>query len=91
MKTLSRIIFGVIFLALIIANLSTLVSGIMLGSKINFYEVETRKLHQQNIELEKKAYQVNSYQSIASEAARLDFSKKVEPMYIDTLTVARSQ
>ena len=91
MKAFSKLLFGVFFLGLIIANVSTFVSSIVLGSKINYYEIETRKLHQQNIELEKKAYQVSSYQSIASEAARLNFVKKVEPMYIDNLPVARSQ
>ena len=91
MKLIRRLIFTILFFTLIVSNLSIFVSSISLGAKINYFEIETSKLHMQNIELEKKAYQVNSYQSIASDAAQLDFVKKAEPMYIDNLAVAWRQ
>lgn len=91
MKTLIKTTLFFFFLALVFSNLYTFVSGIKLSEKINYYEQETRKLHTQNIELEKNVYEKNSLAQIASEAALLDFTKKVEPTHLDRLQYARRQ
>ena len=86
-KTIWALLF-ILFPILACANIYIFVSGISLGEKINYYERESKTLHGQNIELEKKVYEVNSLQYTASEAARLEFVKKVEPIYIQNLPVA---
>lgn len=58
------------------------------SEKITFYEIETKKLKQNNIELEKKAFVANSLQRAASVAAELKFTKKAEPYFLDNLRVA---
>ena len=76
------------FVFLLAANIYIFLSGMNLSEKINTYEKETRRLHQENIDLEAKAYEANSLQYAASRAAELDFTKKAEPYFLDTLRVA---
>ena len=88
MKYIARTVFGIIFILLVGCNLYILASSFKLESSINFYEREIAMYHQENVELEKKAYQVDSLNYSASEAARLSFVKEVEPMYLDKLQYA---
>ena len=88
MKNLIKSAFIFSFIALAIVNLFIFVSSIKMSEKINFYETETKKLHMQNIELEKNLYESGSLSRIASEAAELSFTKTVEPTYLDKLKYA---
>lgn len=88
MKNLIKSLFIFSFIALAVVNLFIFVSSIKMSEKINFYETETKKLHTQNIELEKNLYQSSSLSQVASEAAELEFTKKVEPTYLDKLQYA---
>lgn len=76
------------FVVLLVANIYIFLSGMNLSEKINTYEKETRRLHQENIDLEAKAYEANSLQYASSRAAELDFTKKAEPYFLDNLRVA---
>jgi cell division protein FtsB len=76
------------FVLLLAANIYIFLSGMNLSEKINTYEKETKRLRQENIDLEAKAYEANSLQHAASRAAELDFSKKAEPYFLDNLRVA---
>jgi len=89
MKNIIKSTIYIVFLALIFANFSIFASSISISQKITYYESESQKLHQENIELERQAYEVNSLQHIASEAANLQFTQQTKPMYIDNLKVAR--
>jgi hypothetical protein len=91
MKTIIKSIFFVVFASLVVANVYIFVSSIKLGERITFYESEIKKLHNANIELEQKVYKVNSLQYSASQAAALDFTKKVEPIYLDKLHFAQKE
>ena len=76
---------------LIASNVYIFVSGFTISEKISYYEQEIKKLHQQNIDLEQKAYKVNSLQHTASEAATLGFDKRTEPIYLDELHFAKKE
>lgn len=78
----------VFFLGLVVANIFVFVSQMRLGEDINYYEKEVRRLHQENIELEKKAYAANSLQYAASKAAEMEFVKKTEPYFLENLRYA---
>ena len=83
--------FGIIWLFFILllgANIYIFLSGMDLSQKINTYEKETKRLHQENIDLEAKAYEANSLQYAASRAADLDFTKKAEPYFLENLHFA---
>lgn len=88
MKNLIKTSFIILFITLAVINIYVFVSGIRLGEKINYYDSETKKLHSENIELEKKLYEASSLNTVASEAAELDFTKKVEPTHLDKLKYA---
>ena len=77
------------FLFLLIAgNVYSFVSGIELANEIGTFETESKRIHQENIELEKKATTINSLQYAASIAASLDFVKQAAPIYLNNLTYA---
>lgn len=87
-KGVFRFVVWSLFLALVVANIAIFVSGMRLSEQINFYEKETKRLHQENLELEQKMYEVNSLQHAASLAAQLDFKKKAEPYYLHQIGFA---
>lgn len=89
MKTYLRYSLFAVSLLLIVANFFIFASSISIGQKITYYEVESYKLHLENIELEKKVYEVNSLSHVASEAANLRFVQSARPMYLDSLNVAK--
>lgn len=88
MKKISKVFTMSLFLLLIGTNVFIFLSGMKVSEQINFYEIETKKLKQENIDLEKKAYEANSLQHAASVAAQLDFTKKAEPYFLENLRVA---
>lgn len=83
------IFFLLVTLALI--NVHIFVSGMRLGDEINYFESEVVKFRQENSELEKHVYEIDSLQHAASLSAALDFTKKVQPYYIDNFTYATIQ
>ncbi|MBI2641083.1 hypothetical protein HYW87_00610 [Candidatus Roizmanbacteria bacterium] len=80
------IIFLIVLLLL--SNVYIFVNTIRLGGDINHFEKEIKTLHQENLSLENEAYQLDSLQYAASLAAELDFSKKSQPFYLESLKYA---
>lgn len=78
-------------MTLVISNVFVFLHSIQLSDKVNRFEKESKVLHQKNLILENKIYDVNSLQYAASIAAQLDFSQKAQPIYLDNLKYARSQ
>lgn len=76
---------------LIGANIVIFVKSMSLSQQINLFEMETKKLKQENIELEKEAYRINSLQYVSSIAAELGFKKKAEPYFLENLDFALKQ
>jgi len=75
MKILNKIVY-LFFAILVIGNVYIFVSGIKLSDQINHFESETAKIHQENIELENKIFEITSLQQTASMAATLNFTEK---------------
>lgn len=88
MKNVYKNIVLVVFLTLMIGNMYVFLSGVALGDEINHYEKEITRLHQENLEIEKKVYDVESLNYAASIAAQFDFSKHTTPVYLDNLKYA---
>lgn len=87
-KHMKKVFIYIFLVALIIGNIYTFVSGIELASEISYFEKESKTLHQENIELERKATAINSFQNAASLAASLDFVKQAAPVYLNNLPQA---
>jgi hypothetical protein len=85
MNTLIKSTIWGVFFVLIIANIFTFMKGMSIADEINHFESETKKLHQENIELEKQVYNSDSLQNAASLAAVLKFTKQSTPMYLDNM------
>lgn len=88
MKTLYKQLVWLVFLGLIAGNIYIFVDGIKLSSQINNFETGINKLHEENIELEKKASSFDSYQYAVDMAKAMDFSQKATPMYLNNLNYA---
>lgn len=88
MKGSVKLLVWVTFFALIGANIFIFLSGMKLSEKINYFETETKRLRQENIDLETKAYEANSLQRAASVAGELSFTKKAEPYFLESLRFA---
>lgn len=71
------------FIFLAIINIFIFLKSITLSSEISFFETELRNIHQENLELEKKAVSFDSLQYAASMAAVLNYTKKSQPIYIE--------
>jgi hypothetical protein len=76
------------FFALAVANVGIFISSMHLSDKITFYDQESKRLKEENLELEQKIYEINSLQKAASAAAELKFNKKAQPNYLQNLGVA---
>jgi len=87
-KIIYKNIVWVLLIGLVITNIYLFVSGISLADKINFFENETRKIHQQNIALENETSYFDSISYAASMAAVLDFVKPSSPIYLENLKYA---
>jgi len=90
MKNLTKFSVWMLFLVLISANTYVFIHSIKLSDKINHFEKETKILHQENLTLENKIYDVDSLKYASSMAAQLDFTKKAQPEYLDNLQYARN-
>ena len=88
MKKIHQIPITLLFIGLSIFHIYLFVSGIALGEEINNFEHEIKKLRTENIDLEQKLYNIESLSHAASAAARMEFIKKVTPVYLDNLTIA---
>lgn len=84
---IKRLIALTIF-ALLVGNLYIFVHTIQLSDDINRFEKEIRNIHQENLTLENKVFEVDSLRYAASLAAELDFSNKSEPFYLERLRYA---
>lgn len=76
------------FFGLAVANIGIFISSMSLSDKITFYDKETKRLKEENLDLEQKIYEINSLQKAASAAADMDFVKKAQPNYLNNLDVA---
>lgn len=67
-----------------IVNIKFYVSSISLSEKVNYYETQIKKLRTENTILETKLYKVDSLQYAYAKSKELDFTKKSNPLNIDT-------
>lgn len=88
MKKTHKLIPYIFFIFIFSANIYLFMTGIKLGDEINRYERETKGMLAENTELEKKLYKIESLEYAASQAARLNFTKKATPLYLDSLGIA---
>ncbi len=85
-----QIIF-VVFFGLVLVNIGIFVHSIVLGSDLNRFEQETKKLTAENLDLENQMYQVDSLSFAASMAAKLNFTQSAKPIYLESLKYAYNQ
>ncbi len=88
MKKIYKLFTYFVFISLIFINVFIFINGIRLSQKITFYEINTQKLKKENLELEAYLYKINSLQFTSSQAAKLDFSKKADPYFLENLRFA---
>lgn len=91
MKKIHQIPLTLLFIGLSIFHIYLFVSGIALGEEINKFEHGVKKLSADNIDLEQKLYNIESLNHAASAAARMKFTKKATPVYLNSLTIAFSR
>jgi len=89
-KTIKKFIW-VVLLFLVAGNIYMFCSGIAVSDTINNLEQKTKKLHQENKELEKHLYKVESLQYAASIAANLNFTVSSQPIYLNSLKYAQKR
>lgn len=83
MKQLVKQAIWLLFFALMIANVYVFVSGVKLSDELSHYDSEISRLNQENLELEKRVYSVESLTHAASIAAELNFTNAAPPVYLD--------
>lgn len=88
MRNVYKNIVLVVFLTLMVGNMYVFLTGVALGDEINHYEKEITRLHQENLDIEKKVYDSESLNYAASVAAQLNFTKTTTPVYLDNLKYA---
>ncbi|OGK62324.1 hypothetical protein A2334_02115 [Candidatus Roizmanbacteria bacterium RIFOXYB2_FULL_38_10] len=88
MKSIIRQGIYVLFILIAAANLYLFVAGMYLSDDINRFDNSIKKLTQENLQLEKEVYQVESLQYAASLSAHLDFTEKSQPVYFENLKYA---
>lgn len=88
MKIIIKQCTWILVLALIIGNVYIFINGMQLANNISYFESQTKKLHLENLRLEKKVSAFDSYSYAASMAAKLDFTNKAAPMFLDNLKYA---
>lgn len=89
MRKLTGFLIWVIFLVLVSVNIYVFINSLKLSDNINRFEKEIKTLHQENLGLENRIYEVDSLQYAASLAGRLDFTQKAQPVYLDNLKYAK--
>lgn len=73
---------------LVIANLFTFISGIVLSDEINNFEQKTINLRKANLTLEKEAANLSSFKFAREEAKKLQFNNNSTPQSLDQLGYA---
>ena len=91
MQSLTKYFIWFIFAILLTGNVFIFLNSIKLSDEINHFEKETKNLHQENLNIENKIYEVDSLQYAASMASELDFTQKAEPIYLENLKYAKNQ
>lgn len=86
---LVRPLIWILFVLLVIANGYVFVESMRLGNEVTAYEREIKKLYLENLDLENKVSSLDSLQFAASVAAKLDFTKKSQPEFLDNLNYAK--
>ena len=81
-------IIGFLIFVFIVSKFFFFVLGIRLSEEIKVLDNKIKKLHQENIELEKEISFLDSYQYAASQAADLGFIKKSQPIYLENFKYA---
>lgn len=84
-------IFVVIFVVLVIINVTYFVKGVKLGDEISNYEKELKKLQQQNNDFEQNIYTLESISKTTSVAAELKYGKYNDPLFSDAPQYAYKQ
>lgn len=88
MKSLFKLIFSGIFITLILLNIWVFTKGMHLSSDINNFELKTKELKKENMELEANLYRINSLNNTSKIAEKLLFTQKAAPYFLDNLSVA---
>ncbi|MBI4008897.1 hypothetical protein HY357_01575 [Candidatus Roizmanbacteria bacterium] len=91
MNLLTKHTIAIIFFLLLSANVFVFIHSIKLSDEINHFEKEIKVLHQENLSLENKMYEIDSLQYASSIATQLNFTDKAQPIYLENLKYARSQ
>jgi len=88
MKFIFKNFIWIFFVGLIIGNVYIFLSGIRLSNEINRYEKEITRLHNENTDLEKQVFEIESLKYTASMAATLNFTEQPAPMILDNFKYA---
>lgn len=75
-----------LFFSLMAGNIYVFLSGIQLSNDIHKFEAEIEELKQENSELEKQVFKVESIDFAASVAADLDYTEKADPVFFENDT-----
>jgi hypothetical protein len=73
-----------------VANVFVFLNGLRIGDQIGTFETSIASLKEENTDLEKKVYESQSFTNAASMAAAMNFTKKTNPVYIDTMLFAKN-
>lgn len=73
---------------LVLANLFTFISGIVLSDEINNFEQKTTNLRKINLNLEKEAANLSSLKFAREKAEELNFDNSSSPQSLDQLRYA---
>lgn len=74
---------GLIMTVLIIANLFTFISGIVLSDEINSFELKTDSLRKSNLSLEKEVANLGSLKFATEQAKKLGFTNFSTPQTLN--------
>lgn len=75
-------------ITLVAANIFLFVSSIGIGDRITMFEMDTKKLHEENLTLEKKVSNLTSLEFARKQAEEMDFTKIAAPTFLEKLGVA---
>ncbi len=88
MKTIITYSIWVFFVGLVVVNIFIFVASIRMGAEMNVSEQKIETLRRQNMEMEDTVVSLNSFQYASSLAATLNFTRRAQPVYLDTVSYA---
>lgn len=88
MKKIIKLIIWLLFFATVSINIHLFVKSIAMGDEITKMDKETRALHKENMVLETKLYEVDSFRYAASVSAQMAFTKQSQPIKLDDIKYA---